>query len=449
MLAVVLAAHAIGQNHGNAAADTSVAERLSVTAFEIVSIDGFEPPPDGGPVVVQLGATIGAVVVAPMPDVGPDGRSLRPVVRAVPALPADATAGVARPIVYRGTIRDDAGSRVVLCASVLGLHGRVARANGDVLWIQPLRSIDRDAAPALHVVYRQSDIVVPPGLCPVEAPADAAPPPEGGVAGTGGLSSVAQIAFDADYEYYLKNDASVAETEADITAVMSAVNEVYERDCGITHAITEIVVRTVEPDPYTSTNHNARLSQMKTEWNTNQSGVPRDVAHLMTGVNLDGSVIGAAYVGTVCETPQAYGLTQNQYTTNFGLRTALTAHELGHCWNATHCNQVDPPQTPCNIMCSTNGGCQGIGLPNFGPYSIGKITSFAAGLDCLQPGTTWVDFAYSGTEQGTFDHPFNTLAEALAALPPGGHITIKAGATSATITTSTPTSIEAYGGSVT
>jgi hypothetical protein len=61
-------------------------------------------------------------------------------------------------------------------------------------------------------------------------------------------------------------------------------------------------------------------------------------------------------------------------------RVALTAHEVGHNWNARHCDDV----SPCNVMCSSLGGCDGIGLPNFEPLAISAITSYANTRTCLQ-----------------------------------------------------------------
>ncbi|MFH1682059.1 MAG: S8 family serine peptidase [Candidatus Eisenbacteria bacterium] len=63
----------------------------------------------------------------------------------------------------------------------------------------------------------------------------------------------------------------------------------------------------------------------------------------------------------------------------------------------------------------------------------------------------WVDFDYSGFEFGTFDHPFNTLSEALGALPggPDDRIRIKAGSSSETLSIDVPVSIDAFGGTAT
>jgi hypothetical protein len=48
----------------------------------------------------------------------------------------------------------------------------------------------------------------------------------------------------------------------------------------------------------------------------------------------------------------------------------------------------------------------------------------------------WVDFGHSGYENGSFDYPYNTMAEGVNAVPVGGKITLKPGTTSETITTS-------------
>jgi alpha-tubulin suppressor-like RCC1 family protein len=72
-----------------------------------------------------------------------------------------------------------------------------------------------------------------------------------------------------------------------------------------------------------------------------------------------------------------------------------------------------------------------------------------SGLTGLVPNSIWVDFAYSGIENGCFNTPYNTLAEATNAVPIGGNIEIKAGATNVTITLTKPMRIGAYGGAVT
>jgi len=71
-------------------------------------------------------------------------------------------------------------------------------------------------------------------------------------------------------------------------------------------------------------------------------------------------------------------------------------------------------------------------------------------VDWLTEEEVWVDFNYGGaTELGTFDAPYNTLAEGLSAVPYGGTLKIKAGSRNEAATITKRMRIEAYGGTVT
>jgi hypothetical protein len=284
---------------------------------------------------------------------------------------------------YRGTVLEIPGSVVGGTIRNGQLHAAVALGDGRLFYVQPLTELDPASDPDRHAVYDAADVVGVEGTCATSERPVIVPPVVEGSEGTAAAAVIrtAELAFDADFEFFTLNGGSVNATVADIENVMSAVNAVYERDCALTHQITTIIVRSVASDPYTSTDPSQLLTEFRNHWNTSQTGVVRDVAHLMTGKNLDGGIIGVSSVGAVCNRARAYGVSQSRFTSNQGRRCALTAHELGHSWNAVHCDGV----TPCNIMCSSVGGCSGIGLPNFEPMGIGAITSFAASLGCLTP----------------------------------------------------------------
>lgn len=88
-----------------------------------------------------------------------------------------------------------------------------------------------------------------------------------------------------------------------------------------------------------------------------------------------------------------------------------------------------------------------------------RVLPFSAGatsitVDILVESESWVDFNYLGQpslpETGGFSTPFNTFAEGVSQVGYGGHLRIKAGQTTATVTgLSKPMSIEAFGGPVT
>ncbi|MFZ4576074.1 MAG: M12 family metallo-peptidase [Phycisphaerales bacterium] len=234
---------------------------------------------------------------------------------------------------------------------------------------------------------------------------------------------VAGLAIDADFEYYQASGSTVAGTQNRVAAVMNAVNLVYERDVAITHAITTIVVRSSANDPYSASLAGSRLTQLRDEWNANFQTVDRDTVHLFTGQDLDGDVVGVAYSAVVCNRSSGYGLSQDRGTSTD--MVGLVCHELGHNWSARHCNEP-PAQSPCTIMCSSLNLCDGLGAPNFDPFTIGTISGFADTRPCLslQPRGIWVDFAYSGTERGTQSQPFNTLAEGISAAPCGFNVVL-------------------------
>lgn len=78
----------------------------------------------------------------------------------------------------------------------------------------------------------------------------------------------------------------------------------------------------------------------------------------------------------------------------------------------------------------------------------------AAGNDGLligqlfQPQDAWIDFPYVGEENGTFDHPYNSLAEGVTWVSSGGTLKVKAGTTGETPRIDKKMRIEAFGGTV-
>ncbi len=67
----------------------------------------------------------------------------------------------------------------------------------------------------------------------------------------------------------------------------------------------------------------------------------------------------------------------------------------------------------------------------------------------LAPPALWVDFNYQGVEEGTFDQPYNTLAEAVAVASSGETVAIKPGSSPETLTITKALTIVAFGGTVT
>jgi subtilisin family serine protease len=75
------------------------------------------------------------------------------------------------------------------------------------------------------------------------------------------------------------------------------------------------------------------------------------------------------------------------------------------------------------------------------------ITVTGGVLDVLRVVGIWVEFGYTGTEEGSFAKPFNTFGEGLSATPTAGDLFLKAGEQSWTGTIDQTLTIETYQGS--
>ena len=269
---------------------------------------------------------------------------------------------------YRGTVAGVPDSFVTASledgrlSAIITLPGHV-----NPTWaIQPLSDIIDNVPPAGHVIYNAADTVPGNWFCGVsdrlgpEIAADLGVVPN--AAGDNNGLLVCEVAFDADFEYYQLNGSSVSATATDINEIINLCSAIYERDCLVQLIVTSIIVRENEPDPYFRHDPFELMGEFRNEWRTNQTGVPRDIAHLFTGKDIaaaSGGIIGLAFVDVLCSTDFGYGLSQSRFTTNLTSRVTLTAHEIGHNFSAGHCNQSGSQCSPCGIMCSGIGGCGG------------------------------------------------------------------------------------------
>jgi hypothetical protein len=325
---------------------------------------------------------------------------------------------------YRGSL---VSSGETVSASIIdgALHAMIP-VDGDIIWVQPISDFIDGRSPNEHVVYRASELeTVKQHRCglddanlalpdwmqglpndPLESNAGTAGDGggegggEGGVAGTSPF--IAKIAFDTDFEFFQKNGSSVANTVIDIENVMNNVSLVYDRDVNIGYEYTGFVVRSTASDPYNTSVMNDLLCEFRTKWNSlPESDIPRDIAQIFTGKSIQGSVIGLAWLGVLCNQQGndcggfgnlAYSAVESRFSLLNDFRTSLSAHELGHNWQAQHCDSA----APCNIMCSGLNGCQGTTGTNL-KFSAGEQTQIinfrnAVGCDVALPAPLTVPF---------------------------------------------------------
>ncbi|MDI9410466.1 MAG: M12 family metallo-peptidase, partial [Bacteroidia bacterium] len=308
-----------------------------------------------------------------------DGRSLREV-----DAPAIRT--------YRGSIAGRPNTSVVGSLLPSGFSGIVTLEDGSTFGIQPLHELCADLPEStVHATYAASDVAVDEAGCALGRPGfdtelyRVAPESGGGGSLAGVTPQQVEIACETDYEFFQKNGSSVANTVNDIENIIANVNTIYDRDVNIVHEISVMVIRSASADPYAGTTIDARLDEFDAAWGVAPlSGVFRDIAHMFSGYNYSGGTIGLAYLGVICQPASGvgYGVVESRYTTSLTFRVSLSAHELGHNWNCTHCDADGNDN--CHIMCSANGACGGISGSNLklDSRAISESTAFSAAVAC-------------------------------------------------------------------
>lgn len=280
---------------------------------------------------------------------------------------------------YRGSVVGIPGSVVAATVNESGFRGKIILPDGARIWVEPLVGRIAGATEGQHIVYGEGDLA-PHGMSCAELPhaihAQEQEAEGGSAAGSTGMY-ITQIALDADYEYYLRY-GSVAAVENQINTVINTLNAQYESEIEIRHVITALIVRTTSADPYSFTDANLLLNQFRTHWQNTHTGIVRDVAQLFTGKDLDSNIIGIAYPGSVC-TSLAYGVVESDYNGNaLAFQSDLSAHELGHNWDASHCACANPPYTMNASITGAN---------RFHPtLSIPSIRAFRNSRGCLDYG---------------------------------------------------------------
>ncbi len=299
---------------------------------------------------------------------------------------------------FIASVRGRPGITGAVSRTDAGMQGVVVLENGEQVFFEPTGAVPGD-----YALYRPGDARPVDGSCaarPVDDDADlpavplhraareffeASEPQRAASDEPGGATAdsilEAEIAFDVDYELYQLLGSSTSAVTDQIATWINLVNTAYERDVGLSHRISAVIIRTNPNDPYTTTDYSGLLNQFRYEWNSNHSDIRRDGAHLLTGNALSGGVIGYALIGTICRSNSSYSLSRPLYTTTrLNWQTGIIAHELGHNWSARHCNG----DSDCSIMCSAIGACSG-NTQAFGGRSRGSISSYASGVGCLTP----------------------------------------------------------------
>jgi hypothetical protein len=228
-------------------------------------------------------------------------------------------------------------------------------AGDEWYYVERLGNYSLAGGPTDYVFYAGSDVEPDSvGVCGTsaaeklgDAMAKMAPEPSA----LAGPNRVVQLATECDYEFVTAL-GGVTNANNDILTVMNQVEGVYQNEVGLAFEIVYQHTWSTSADPFNATAPSTMLNEFGNYWNANMSGVSRDLAHMWTGRDMDGSTIGIAWVGVVCgAATYSYGVSQRYSAAP--ARYILTAHEIGHNFDGDHSDG----QTGCTntIMHSSVG----------------------------------------------------------------------------------------------
>ncbi|GAA0853767.1 M12 family metallo-peptidase [Aliiglaciecola litoralis] len=179
-----------------------------------------------------------------------------------------------------------------------------------------------------------------------------------------------KVSLTADTEF---EAASPEDAAIEMIAEMNVVDGIFAEQLGVTISINEIRVLTNNGN-LTVTDAVDLIIAYRTYVSTQYNNP--GASHLFTGKNLDGSTIGIAYVGALCNS-YAVGVTQR-----FGNNTALvTAHEFGHNFGAPHDNQNGSACASTPGIYLMNPGING--SDQFSDCSIANMQPYVDQAQCL------------------------------------------------------------------
>jgi hypothetical protein len=304
---------------------------------------------------------------------------------------------------YKGTVQGLPGAQARMTIDEETVEGLIVTP-GELFFLEPAKRYSSAAAKTDFVFYSESDLKESAGECgntmaqivaehstSVNNQTTAKDPrPEA----LFGPALEIGIAAEADFEYFSVFGGAA---EGQILTIMNEVEGIYNAQLGLHFNILNTRVWTTASDPYTSSVPSILLEQFQDTYNASApaGAAGRDIAHLFTGRNLDGSTIGIAYQpGVDCPfDPQGFAYGLSQHIT--GNRAGLTAHEIGHNFSASHVTSAqgsdcgDPGTGTTSIMNPSISAST-----NFCQFSRDEITNLSLAVrNCLtsltQPGCTY------------------------------------------------------------
>ena len=305
---------------------------------------------------------------------------------------------------YRGIVTGLKDSWVRLTQTPDGWHGIISDGH-ELYAIEPESSVNKASITSLSdssntssstpAIYRLADALIPEGAAYCGTETD-----ENLIGGTAGHTTASQ-AFSSIAKDISMKDATTNATkqlvvgvvtdhaftdnigtdpESEVVARMNIVDGIWGTQVGIAIVLGPVTILTDATDTFSST---TTPTDLLTEVANYRAKVAASdgtaLTHLMTGRILDGNIVGISYLGAVCDGSFSASLSANITSTTEG--ALITAHELGHSFNAVH----DGVPGACSSTPQTYLMAPTINFSNqFSACSLTSIAAQAAKSSCVQ-----------------------------------------------------------------
>jgi Metallo-peptidase family M12/Domain of unknown function DUF11 len=199
---------------------------------------------------------------------------------------------------------------------------------------------------------------------------------------------------------FLQRYATEAAARDAMLVRLNNVDGIFSAQLGVDIEISSVSLYDSSSDPFTPVTIAGNLLDELRNLRGNSPTLNADgLTHLFTGRNLDGTTVGSAYIGTLCQRSYGVGLTESRGR-GATIESLIAAHEIGHNFGAVH--DGDPAgecaATPANQFIMAAQATSDI--DSFSQCSLNMMSrslARAACISALPPPNASVAFAPSPT----------------------------------------------------
>jgi hypothetical protein len=193
-----------------------------------------------------------------------------------------------------------------------------------------------------------------------------------------------------------------------MVARLNVVEGIFSEQVGVILTPSEFRLVPANADPFTKTNPVDLITQLSTFRQNTPAVRAAGLAHLMTGKDLDGNIIGIAYLDALCDASE--GVSLGDSTQGSFLSALVMAHELGHNFGARH----DGADGAC--VAAPSGFLMAPAINGSSQFSACSLTSMASAISLARGAcignASYADVGlvlpaspYSAQTNGTFSLP--------------------------------------------